>query len=130
MKDFFNLYEKRITKKVKGTHRLDDTKFREIIETIDDALNEVRRTSEAPNMSAPEILPNLSQNAIYVRGDYRASNKAKTVTFTNVGRLVDGSKIKKNGTLYLQTFKPPKETPAAVSHPDLFEVLKDYIIDG
>lgn len=117
-----------LAKRVRESYRLDDYKFREIVDTLHDAIVAARRASEAAEMSKPHIVLDLSYGQILIRAEYHAGNESNTVLFNYIGRLVDGSKVDKPGSLYLQTFNAPEPHPAAVPNPDLVELLRQYII--
>lgn len=121
-----------LAKRVRESYRLDDRRFREIIDRLDDTIEESRKTSEAVDSSTPAIILNLEVGEILVRAEYHTSGTVDfgKVLFDYVGRLVAGSRVgnSKKGGLYLQTFNPPDSHLGAVPHPYLVQVLKEYIV--
>ncbi len=115
-------------KRVRETYPLDEQRFRNIINTLYDQIEGVKKTSEAGSASsAPAVILNLGLGEILIKAEYHLGDVSKTVLFDYVGRLAGGSKIGRGSSLYLQTFNPPGNHAAAVPNPNLAEALREYI---
>ncbi len=115
--------------RVRESYKLDDKRFREIVNALYDKIREVEKTFEALECSKPAIVLDLGGGEILIRAEYHVGDKGRTVLFDYVGRLVAGSRVDKSKTapLYLQIFNPPNNHLGAIPNPNLVDVLKEYI---
>ncbi len=115
--------------RVRESYKLDDRRFQEIADILYHKIGEAKKNSEAGDGSNPAIILNLGNGEILVRAEYHVGDESRTVLFGYVGRLIAGSRIGRGKTapLYLQTFDPPDHHLGAIPHPNLVEVLREYI---